>query len=434
MFFGDIMLILINKILWFIATLFIVYSGIYFLFYLKGIQFNLKCMLKSFKLKKEKKEISSFKTLMMVLAGRIGVGSIAGVALAIHMGGIGSIFWLWITAFIGASNSFVETILGMKYREKDSNDINMGGPSFYIKNGLKKNKLSKLYSLIIILSYVVGFLSIQSNTIYKSLSQIFNISPIIIGLVISILTSFIIFGGVKKIADFSGKLVPFMTIGYVLITLFICIYNLNKIPNIIINIIKEAFNIKSFFGGFISTFIVGIQRGIFSNEAGIGTGAIASSIVDDDNILKQGYLQVIGIYITTLIICTSTAMVILLSPYETLNLTNINGIEITQFAFQYHLGEFGNIIVFISIILFSFTTILTGYYDGEVSLKFLLSNFKQKYILILKICTLIILFIGCIISSEKIWLFVDILVAIQAIINIYALLKLKYVVKKEIYK
>lgn len=425
MFFGDIMLNLINKVCWAIATVFLVFSGLYFTFKLKGVQFKFKKMLKSLFEKQEKSEIKPYQTLMMVLAGRIGVGSIAGVALAIYLGGIGSIFWMWMIAFIGASNCFAETVLGILYKEKDEKNIYKGGPSYYIKNGLNNKKLGAAYAFLVIFSYVGGFLSIQSNTITKSINQIVNISPIMVGIIIGIFTSLIIFGGIKRIASTASKIVPFMTIGYIIIAIYICIVNIDVIPNIFLNIIKDAFNLKPFISGFLGTMVIGIQRGIFSNEAGLGTGAIASSTVTTNNASTQGYIQMIGVYITTMLICTSTAVIILTSPYQSLVLNDVNGIEITQAAFTYHLGNVGNYLIFISIILFSFTTILTGYYDGEASLKYFFKEIKKRYLLYLKLATIIILFLGCMISSTTLWTFVDILVALEAIINIYALIILR---------
>lgn len=425
MFFGDNMLNYINNVLWIIATIFIIISGIYFTISLRGVQFKFKKMFKSLFHENNSSGIKPYQTLMMVLAGRIGIGSIAGVALAIHLGGIGSIFWMWVIAFIGAANSFVETALGIIYKEKDEKNIYKGGPSYYIKKGLNNKFLGGVYAIVIIFSYVGGFLSIQSNTIVKSINEITTVSPLLVGTVISIITFFVIFGGIKRIASVSSKIVPFITIGYVLIAIYICILNINILPNIFLNIIKAAFNFKPFISGFIGCMIVGIQRGIFSNEAGLGTGAIASSTVETDDAVSQGYLQMIGVYITTLLICTSTAIIILTSPYETLVLNDVNGIEITQFAFSYHLGNLGNYLVFISIILFSFTTILTGYYDGEASLKYFFTKVKKRYLIYLKLSTIIILFLGCTISSSILWSFVDILVALEAIINIYAIIKLR---------
>lgn len=415
----------INSFLWLIASVLIILSGLYFTFSLKGVQFRFKKMYKSLFSGKDSKGVKPYQTLMMVLAGRIGVGSIAGVALALHLGGIGSIFWMWITAFLGAANSFVETVLGVIYKEKDEDNIYKGGPSYYIKKGLNNKKLGGIYAVIIIFSYVGGFLSIQSNTITKSINEIARVSPIIIGIIISFVTSFIIFGGIKRIASTASKIVPFITVSYVLIAVYICIVNIDMIPVIFKTIIDDAFHFKPFISGFLFTLIIGIQRGIFSNEAGLGTGAIASSTVETKDSISQGYLQMIGVYITTLLICTSTAVIILTSPYKSLVLNDVNGIEITQFAFSYHLGDIGNYLVFISIILFSFTTILTGYYDGEASLKYFFKDIKKRYLLYLKLSTIIILFLGCMTSSTTLWNFVDILVALEAIINIYAIFSLR---------
>ena len=415
----------INNFIWLIASALIIFSGLYFSFSLRGVQFRLGKMYKSLFSDKNSKGIKPYQTLMMVLAGRIGVGSIAGVALAIHLGGLGAIFWMWITAFIGASNSFVETVLGIIYKEKDENHIYKGGPSYYMKKGLNNKFLGGLYAIIVIFSYVGGFLSIQSNTITKSINEIVTVPPAVVGIIISVTTSFIIFGGIKRISNVAGKIVPFMTVGYVSIAVYICISNIGTIPFIHESIFLEAFHFQSFTGGVLGTIIIGIQRGIFSNEAGLGTGAIASSSVETKDSLSQGYLQMIGVYITTLLICTSTAIIILTSPYKSLVLTDVNGIEITQFAFSYHLNDIGNYLVFLSIILFSFSTILTGYYDGESSLKYFFTNIPKRYLLYLKCSTVMILFLGCMISSTTLWAFVDILVAFEAIINIYAIFSLR---------
>ena len=401
---------IIDSILWATATILMVYCGIYLTFKLKFVQFNIKEMLKNL-LKKEDNNITSFESLMMVLGGRIGVGSIAGIALAIYLGGIGSIFWMWIIGFISAANSFAETTLGVKYQEKNNNHY-IGGPSYYIKKGLNNNKLSHIYALIIVISQIFGFLSIQANTITNSL----NLNPIISGLIITFISYLIISKNTKQLFKISAKLVPIMTIIYIIASIYIIIININSIPYLLINIIKEAFNFKALGFGVVSSFIVGIQRGIFSNEAGLGTGSIAASTVKSNFPASQGYVQMLGIYITTFLVCTATALVILTSDIYFLG-NNINGIEITQNAFIYHLGNLGNIIVIISIILFAFSTILSGYYDAESN-----TSIKPKY---LRIIICFDLFISSIISANIIWEMVNIITAILAIINIYALLKLK---------
>lgn len=407
------MLKIIDSILWSIATILMVYSGIYFTYKLKFVQFNFKEMFKNI-IKKEDNSISPFESLMMVLGGRIGVGSIAGIALAIYLGGIGSIFWMWIIGFISAANSFSETTLGVKYQEKDKN-LYKGGPSYYIKNGLNNKKLGRFYALIIVISQVFGFLSIQANTITNSI----NINPIISGLIITLVSFIIINKSTKQLFKISSKLVPIMTLIYIIASIFIIICNIDQIPNLLKSIISEAFNFKSLGFGVLSSFIVGIQRGIFSNEAGLGTGAIAASTVKTAFPVSQGYVQILGIYITTFLICTATALVILTSNINFLG-NNLNGIEITQNAFIYHLGNVGNVIVIISIVLFAFSTILAGFYDAESNLKYLTN--KTSY---LKLIVCFVLFISSIIPAKTIWEIVNILTALLAITNIYALIKLK---------
>lgn len=421
-----------NQILWAIATAMIVLSGLYFTKKLKGVQFRFPSMIYHLFEKEEKQGgISPVQTLMMSLAGRIGVGSIAGVALAIYIGGVGSIFWMWIIALITGANTFVETVLGVKYKEKDEGRIYVGGPSYYLKNALHKPCLGKIYAILIIMSYIIGFLGIQSNTIARSCQEMFSISPWMIGLVIVFLSGVIIFGGVKKIADVTSKLVPIMTLVYVVTATFIVVMNIRMIPTIFIQILKQAFRFDAFFSAFLPTFIVGIQRGLFSNEAGIGTGSIVASATDSNNAKKQGYLQVLGIYVTTFLICTSTAMIILTSDYASFTSIDMNGIELTQHAFHYHLGSFGTTIVFLSILLFSFSTILTGYYYGESSLKYILGKVHSRELILLKSFTLLFLLLGSILSSNTLWKIVDIFVALLAIINTYAILKLQKVVEKE---
>ncbi len=417
------MLNLINKILWSIATSIILISSLYLTIILKFPQFKVKQMFYGL-FEKNNKGLQPIQVLMMTLAGRIGIGSIAGVALAIYIGGIGSIFWIWIISFLASVLAFCETVLGIRYNELEFGDIYIGGPSFYINKGLKFKKVAFIYAILILVSYIGGFLGIQSNTISKSLFMIFNINPIYVTMIIVLLTGFVIFGGIQKIADFTTKLVPIMTIFYLGIVIYIIAINFEIIPTMILEIVSSAFNFKSFFGGFLLTFIVGIQRGIFSSEAGIGTGAIASS-TNRCNSINQGYIQILGVYITNMLICTATAFVIILSNYNNVIFEDINGIEIVLYAFRYHLGSLGNIVVIISIFLFSFSTILTGYYYGEASLKYLLKNINNNKVIILKLITLLMLFIGGVISSSFIWSFVDIFVAILTIINIIAIILLK---------
>lgn len=417
------MIVIINKILWGIATIFLIGSGLYFTFKLKFIQFKFREMFHGFK-GKEKGKISPFQTLMMATAARIGVGSLAGVALAIYVGGLGTIFWLWISALITAPNAFVESCLGVIYREKDG-EYYKGGPAYYIDKGLGKKRLAKIYALLIIAAYILGFLTIQANTITKSLTTKIPFSPLVIGIIIAIFSGAIIIKGVKGIAEATGKLVPIMGLGYLLISLWIIFNNLSAIPTIFLQIIKEAFNFKAFGVGVLTSFIIGVQRGIFSSEAGLGSGAIASATSDTNNPVGQGLIQILGIYFTSLVVCTSTAFIILTSNYQNLVLTDVNGIEITQYALQYHLGSWGEWVLIAAIVLFAFSTIITGYYYGESNLEYLYPKTNKKHLLLLKIGTLLLLVYGSIASADFLWKLIDIFVALMAIINIYALIGMR---------
>lgn len=406
------MLEVINRLVWSIAFVFLVGSGIYFSFKLNFKQFDIKGMIKSFKLGGD-----AFSSLSMSLGARIGVGSLAGVALAIKMGGIGSIFWIWISSLIVSINSYVESFLAVKYKKKDT-----GGPAYYIRDGLGKKKVAFCYAFLIIITYIFGFLTIQSNTISKVFNG-FGISSFLVGSIIVVLSGFIIFGGRKNIISFISFLVPIMCLIYIITGLYIIFINIDIIPNIIIDIVREAFNYKALGVGVVIPLIIGFQRGIFSTEAGIGTGAIAASSTNGGNPSRQGLVQVVGVYFTSLIICTITALIILTSNYNSLMVGNINGIEVTSYAFNYHLGKLGDVILIISIILFSFSTIIAGYYYGESNLRFMVNN--KGSILFLKVLTLFLLFIGSIISPNIIWNMVDILVGILAIINVSSIFLLK---------
>lgn len=416
-----------NKIVWLIASASIILSGIYFTFKLKFVQFRFIKMFKSLKVKTDDDTITPIESLMMVLAGRIGVGSIAGIAVSIYYGGVGSIFWMWLSSILAASLTFMETTLGMIYQQKDTDSVCKGGPSYYIKYGLNNKLLGNMYAIIIIISDILGFISIQTNTITHSIQGIIDIKGLIVGIVLSFFILIIIVGGVKRIAHFSSKMVPFMTLLYLSISLIIIVVNIDKIPSIFGMIFESAFEFKAVSGGVLGTMIIGIQRGIFSSEAGIGTGAIAAATSKSntkESKISQGYTQMLGVYITTFLICTSTAIIVLTSNITDLKFDNFNGIELIQLAFTGHLGSIGNLLIFIIIFLFAFSTILSSYYNGESSLKYFIER-PNKSLKILKIFTILSIIFGAVAQADTIWNFIDAFVGILAIINIYAMLKLK---------
>ena len=422
----------INTIVWGIATIFLIVCGIYYTVKLKFIQFNFKEIFKSLiNNDRDKSSISPFKTLTLALAARIGVGSLAGIALGIYKGGIGVVFWIWLSTLITLPNSFVESTLAVIFHERNGKYYT-GGPAYYINKGLGLKKLSIIYAVIIFLCYIGGFLAIQSNTIATSMKTYLDISPIITGIIIAIISYVVISHGLKRIANFTSFLVPVMGIAYMIVSTTLIILNIDMIPSIISSIFSEAFNFKAFGWGIITSIIIGVQRGIFSSEAGMGTGAVASGTSDTKNPVKQGYLQMLGVYFTIFIICTSTVFVILTSNINLNEFNNPNGIEITLKALNTHLGSFGTIVLIFSILSFAFSTIISGYYYGESNLKYLDKKMNKRKTIILNIFVVGILFYGAVASPKILWDTVDIGAGILAIINCYSLLKLNKEIKKEV--
>ena len=403
-----------------VGIIVLVISGIYFSFKLKFKQFNMIKAVKTM-MKSNDNGISSFQSLCISLASKIGVGSLAGVVLSIYIGGVGSIFWMWIITIICSSNTMVESILSIKHRKRKDNNLYEGGPFYYMDK--IKDRLGIIYALLFLFAYIIGFLPIQSNTISKVVTEIIPVSPFVIGIIIVILTSLVIFKGVKEIANVVSKLVPFISIVYKVNCLIIVINNFVLIDDILLLIIKEAFNKKSFITGFV----VGCTKSIFSTEAGLGTGAIAASSSSNTNEIEEALVQVFGINFDTFIVSTLTAFVVILSPYTSLNITNINGIEITRYAFIYHLGSIGGLILTITIILFAFSTIIGGYYYGEIALKYITQKENTNT---LKIITIFLLLMSTIISPNNIWNLIDIFIVILALLNTFAL----FLLRKDVFK
>ncbi|MCL2342066.1 MAG: alanine:cation symporter family protein, partial [Firmicutes bacterium] len=413
------------------ASLAILLCGIYFSFKLNFIHLNLKRMFQAITEKSNKKDsISAFQSLTMSLAGRIGVGSLSGIALAVYLGGPGVLFWIWVTSFLCASVAFAESVLAVVFREKDSGNIYRGGPFYYISKGMGNKKLAVLYAAVILVSYVTGFLSMQVNTVSKCINDVISINPWIIGSVISVIAGVTIFGGVKKIASTTGKLIPVITLFYVSICGYIILSNIPMIKPILWDIIESSFNFKVFGLGVVSTLLIGMQKGIFSSELGLGTGSIAAVTADTKNAATNGLVQTFGIHIENLLFATITTFAICMSNYKGLFVFDPNGVEVTLHAFEYHIGSFGPIFISITITLFALSTVLTGYYYGESSLKFIKKTNKAD-IIILKIITLVAIVIGSVISSNLLWTAVDVMVGIIAIINVYALFSLRGIVIEE---
>ena len=402
------------SITWYIASVLLLYSGIKYSFKYRFIQFNIKEIFKAIK-SKSKNNINPLSSLSMSLAAKIGVGSLSGVALALYFGGVGSIFWMCIISLLVSINTYVECILGIKYRDKISNNF-IGGPSFYIKKCLNNKYLSILYGILIIVTYSGLFLSIQSNTIVSVLTD-FDINITLIVILLSLITFIIIMNGSKNIFSVNSILVPIMLLFYLILGIYV-LCDGNNIIDIFKLMINEAFNLKSI----VSVFLIGMQRAIFISESGIGTSAISASSCDNDP-NKQGVLEILGIHITTFLVCFITFLIIVTSNYNVVDFGNINGIEIVMYAFNYHFSSLGRIILAIITVMFAFSTIISGYFFGENNLRIFTNN--KKIINIFKIIVILVIIISGYVSPQILWNLTDFFIAVLAIINIGCILKIK---------
>ena len=406
----------ILSIVWYVASILIIYLAIYASKKYQFIQLNLKKILKSLT-SKSNNNISPLASLSTSLAAKIGVGSLSGIAIAIYFGGIGTFFWIIVIGLLVSINTYIECILGIKYREKKGIFF-VGGPSFYIQKKLNNKKLAIIYSILLIITYSIFFLSIQANTII-SVTKYFNIDNHIIIPLLVIVTILIIKNGLKSISKTNSILVPVMLLFYLVLGIIILINNINYIPSILIDVINSAFNIKSI----IPIFLIGMQRAIFITESSLGTSAISASSCDNDP-HKQGLIEIFGIYLTLFLVCLTTFLIIITSNYQTLSLTNINGIEIIIYAFRYHFGTFGSIFFGIIAIMFAFSTIISSYFFTDSNIYILTNNKKIHFLL--KLLFIIILIAACYLKASFLWNFSDYFIAILAIINTLSIIKILY--------
>lgn len=407
----------ISDIIWVITTFLILYVGLFYTIKLKLPQFKLTNV---FKKNEGNEKSNTLKLLSLTLAGKIGVGSIAGIALCIFQGGKATIFWLWISSIILASLTYVETKLSIKYRSKENNRY-VGGPSFYIEKGLNNKKLAKAYAFLIILAYVLAFISVQTNTIVKQMEMTFNFSKLSIAIFLVVITYFSLKKDVDSISNLTAFLVPVMGGIYICIGIYVITNNFDQTLVVLKEIVTEAFDIEGLKGAILIPIIIGIERGVFSSESGIGTTAMITALSNNNDVEKEAKLQVLATFFTSLVICTITALIILTTSYQNINFTDINGIEVVTYAFYKHLGPIGIIILTIVIFLFAFSTIITCFYYGEASLKYLTSK-NTNY---LKWIIIAIMIYSSFSSPVVIWNITDIIIAMIAIINVYTMYKLK---------
>ena len=364
--------------------------------------------------------ISSFQAFAISIASRVGTGNLAGVAVAIAMGGPGAVFWMWLIAFLGASSAFVESTLAQLYKIKGEKSF-IGGPAYYMSIGLKKPWMGALFSVLLIFTFGFAFNSVQSNTICQAFEEAFAISPSYMGTVLTLLTAVIIFGGIQSIARVSSIIVPIMALGYIALALVIILMNISELPGVFSLIFTHAFGWEQGLAGGVGAAIQqGIRRGLYSNEAGMGSAPNVAATADVSHPVKQGKVQAISVFSDTLIICSCTAFIILISGLDTAG--EANGIRLTQAAISQHIGSWGNIAVAVAIFLFAFSSVLGNYYYGEANIQYL--SKKPWVLLVYRVIVVAMVLFGSVASLSTVWNMADLFMGLMTICNLIAILLL----------
>ena len=370
-----------------------------------------------------KKGIAPFQAFAISAASRVGTGNIAGVATAIVLGGPGAVFWMWVIAFIGAASAFIEATLAQVYKVPDKEGGFRGGPAYYITRGLNQKWLGIVFAVLITITFAFVFNTVQSNTIAESLKTQYNVSPAITGIVLAVFTAIIIFGGVRSIATMSSVIVPVMAILYIFMVVIILFMNFDQIIPMISTIVKSAFGFEQATGGAIgATILQGVKRGLFSNEAGMGSAPNAAATAAAPHPVKQGLIQSLGVFFDTMLVCTSTAIMILLYTGLEFGDNAAQGVAVTQSALNEHLGSAGGIFLTIAITLFAFSSVVGNYYYGQSNIEFLSKN--RTILFIFRCLVVVLVFIGAVAKTDVVWSTADLFMGLMAIVNLVAIIGL----------
>ena len=428
-------IVLISDAIWsYVLIAVLVSCGIWFTWKTRGVQFRM--VGEMFRLladsatsgtsglsdkDKGHKHISSFQAFAVSVATRVGTGNLAGVATAIAVGGPGAVFWMWCIALLGSATAFVESTLGQLFKQRD-HDSFVGGPAYYIMRGLHCKWMAYLFAILITLTFSLSYNSIQSNTICGAMQTAFGWEPLVVGSVIAALALLIVFGGIHRIANVSAVLVPLMAIGYFVLTIVIVIMNIGLLPHVLKVIVTNAFGLEQGVGGALGVAVLnGVKRGLFSNEAGEGSAPNAAATATVTHPVKQGLIQALGVFTDTLLVCSCTAFVILISGlYET---PELNGIALTQAALQSEIGNFGPIFIAVAIYLFAFSSIIGNYYYGEANIRFMTSN-RLVLIVFRVLSGGVLVMFGALSSLEIVWSLGDLCMALVTACNLVAILAL----------
>ena len=367
------------------------------------------------------KHISSFQAFAVSVATRVGTGNLAGVASAIAIGGPGAVFWMWVIALIGSATAFVESTLAQLFKQKHKDSF-IGGPAYYIQRGLHQRWMAVLFAVLITCQFGLSNNSIQSNTICGAMQEAFGWPPIWVGSGLAVIALFIVFGGIQRIAQVCAVLVPVMAIGYIVLALVVIVMNIGLIPHVFKAIVLNAFGIQQMAGGGIGVAIMsGVKRGLFSNEAGEGSAPNVAATASVTHPVKQGLIQALGVFTDTLLVCSCTAFIILISGlYQT---PGLNGIALTQSALQSEVGAVGPIFVAVAIYLFAFSSIIGNYYYGEANIRFITSNTMVMTVYRIFSAGVMVVF-GAMASFELVWNIVDFFMAFLTACNLTAIILL----------
>ncbi len=400
-------------------------AGLYFTIRTKGVQIRLfgdsiRLLLEP---SGDDNAVSSLQAMLVSTASRVGTGNIIGVSTAICIGGPGACFWMWVMCIIGASSAFIESTLAQIYKRKDENGSFYGGPAYYIEQGLKNHKLAILFCIFLIATYAVGFNLLCSYNLQSTFIEysFYNPSttPAIIGFILAVLTGYCLFGGGKRIVSVTSTVVPLMGVSYVIVALIVIAFNYANIPSMFILILQDAFDFKSIAGGIVGSCLVyGIKRGLFSNEAGVGSAPNASASANVTHPVKQGLVQTLSVYIDTLLLCTATALMCLSTGVA--RNAAVSGAPYVQDAISTVFGVAGPIFITVAMVLFAFTTLLGNLFYVDNALTFL--NHKKKpskrFMRIFYICATLIIFVGAIIPMDAAWAAADITMGLMTLINL----------------
>ena len=400
-------------------------AGLYFTFTTKGVQ--IRMAIESVRLILEPKEdqnsVSSLQAMLVSTASRVGTGNIIGVSTAICLGGPGACFWMWIMCIIGASSAFMESTLAQIYKRKDNNGQPYGGPAYYIEKGLKQHKLAILFCICLIATYALGFNLLCSYNLQSTFMDysFYNpaVTPLIIGGILALITGYCLMGGGKRIIKVTGTVVPIMGVAYVAVALIVILINYQNIPPMFLLIFEDAFDFKSIAGGIVGSCLVyGIKRGLFSNEAGVGSAPNASASAKVSHPAKQGLVQTLSVYIDTLILCTATALMCLSTGVS--RDAAVSGAPYVQNAISTVFGTAGPVFITVAMVLFAFTTLLGNIYYVDNALTFMNNKVKpsKRFMNIFYIACTVVIFVGAIIPMDAAWAMADITMGAMTLINL----------------